>query len=82
MLAFTESNLLIMIAGYMLVYIVMAALSVPGAAVLTLAGGALFGVLIGTVAVSFASTIGWQHWCFWPPGFCFATAFSSVSESA
>ena len=58
LLAFTESNLLIMIAGYMLVYIVMAALSVPGAAVLTLAGGALFGVLIGTVAVSFASTIG------------------------
>ena len=58
LLAFTEANLALMIAGYMLVYIVMAALSVPGAAVLTLAGGALFGVLIGTVAVSFASTIG------------------------
>ncbi len=58
LLAFTESNLLLMIAGYMLVYVVMAALSVPGAAVMTLAGGALFGVLIGTVAVSFASTIG------------------------
>jgi pyruvate/2-oxoglutarate dehydrogenase complex dihydrolipoamide dehydrogenase (E3) component/uncharacterized membrane protein YdjX (TVP38/TMEM64 family) len=58
LLAFTEDHLLAMIAGYMLIYIVMAALSVPGAAVLTLAGGALFGVLIGTVAVSFASTIG------------------------
>ncbi len=56
--AFTEANLALMIAAYMLVYIVMAALSVPGAAVLTLAGGAIFGVLIGTIAVSFASTIG------------------------
>ena len=58
LLAFTEDHLVVMIAGYMLVYIVMAALSVPGAAILTLAGGALFGVLIGTIAVSFASTIG------------------------
>ena len=55
---FTEQNLVLMVAGYMLVYIVMAALSVPGAAVLTIAGGALFGVLLGTIAVSFASTIG------------------------
>lgn len=58
LLAFTETHLGLMIAAYMGVYIVMAALSVPGAAVLTLAGGALFGVLIGTIAVSFASTIG------------------------
>lgn len=56
--AFTEANFLLMLAGYMLVYIAMAALSVPGAAILTLAGGALFGVLVGSVAVSFASTIG------------------------
>jgi pyruvate/2-oxoglutarate dehydrogenase complex dihydrolipoamide dehydrogenase (E3) component/uncharacterized membrane protein YdjX (TVP38/TMEM64 family) len=56
--SFTEANLGLMIAAYMLIYIVMAALSVPGAAVMTLAGGALFGVLIGTIAVSFASTIG------------------------
>ena len=55
---FTEENLALMVSGYMLVYIIMAALSVPGAAVLTLAGGALFGVLLGTIAVSFASTIG------------------------
>ena len=56
--AFTEDNLALMVAGYMGVYIIMAALSVPGAAVLTIAGGALFGVLLGTIAVSFASTIG------------------------
>ena len=56
--AFTENNFAMMLAGYMLVYIAMAALSVPGAAILTLAGGALFGVLIGSIAVSFASAIG------------------------
>ena len=56
--ALTEDHLLLILAGYMLVYILMAAMSVPGAAVLTIAGGALFGVVLGTVAVSFASTIG------------------------
>ena len=40
------------------VYIVITGLSLPGAGILTLAGGAIFGVLIGTVLVSFASTIG------------------------
>ena len=58
LLAFTEANLALMLAAYMGVYILMAALSVPGAAVMTLAGGALFGVVTGTIAVSFASTIG------------------------
>lgn len=58
LLAFTEANLALMLAAYMGLYILMAALSVPGAAVMTLAGGALFGVVTGTIAVSFASTIG------------------------
>ncbi len=47
----------IMIA-YMTVYITVTALSLPGAAVLTLAGGAIFGFWAGLFAVSFASTIG------------------------
>src|SRR5690606_38032622 len=34
------------------------ALSLPGATILTLAGGALFGVVMGTVLVSIASTLG------------------------
>lgn len=46
------------IGGYMAIYITVTALSLPGAAVMTLAGGALFGLLVGTVVVSFASTIG------------------------
>lgn len=55
---------LLVIGGYMAVYIVVTALSLPGAVVMTLAGGALFGVLVGTIAVSFASTIGATIACF------------------
>jgi len=44
-------------AGF-LIYVALAALSLPGAAVMTLAMGAVFGLLWGTVIVSFASTIG------------------------
>lgn len=46
------------IASYMLLYILVTSLSLPGAAVMTLAGGALFGLVTGTVIVSFASSIG------------------------
>lgn len=40
------------------VYVSVTALSLPGAAILTLAAGALFGLLQGLIIVSFASTIG------------------------
>jgi uncharacterized membrane protein YdjX (TVP38/TMEM64 family) len=43
---------------YALLYITVTGLSLPGAAILTLAGGAVFGLLWGTVIVSFASSIG------------------------
>jgi len=46
------------IAGYMVIYVLVTSLSLPGAVVLTLAGGALFGLWVGTLVVSFASTIG------------------------
>ncbi|STD19577.1 pyridine nucleotide-disulfide oxidoreductase dimerization subunit [Enterobacter asburiae] len=39
-------------------YVVVSALSIPGAAILTLLGGALFPLWEGTVLVSFASTLG------------------------
>ena len=48
----------LVMGGYALVYVVATALSVPGAAVLTLVGGALFGLGAGTVIVSLASTMG------------------------
>lgn len=46
------------IAGYMAIYILVTSLSLPGATVMGLAAGAFFGLLTGTIIVSFASTIG------------------------
>lgn len=43
---------------FFLVYVASTALSIPGATILTLLGGALFGLGIGTLVISFASTIG------------------------
>jgi len=57
-------NRLAVIAAYMAIYITVTALSLPGAAVMTLAGGALFGFWVGFVIVSFASTIGATLACF------------------
>ncbi len=52
------------IAAYMVIYVLVTSLSLPGAAVMTLAGGALFGLVTGTIAVSFASTVGATLACF------------------
>ena len=49
---------LLTMAAYTVLYILVAALSLPGAGILSLAGGALFGVWIGLLLVSFASSIG------------------------
>jgi uncharacterized membrane protein YdjX (TVP38/TMEM64 family) len=49
---------IVVILAYAAIYIITVSLSLPGAAVLTLAGGALFGLWVGTLVVSFASTIG------------------------
>jgi pyruvate/2-oxoglutarate dehydrogenase complex dihydrolipoamide dehydrogenase (E3) component/uncharacterized membrane protein YdjX (TVP38/TMEM64 family) len=45
-------------ALYFAAYVAVAALSLPGAAIMTLIGGALFGLAAGTLLVSFASSIG------------------------
>lgn len=55
---FVEENLWQSVGSYFAIYVVATGLSLPGAAVLTLLGGALFGTLIGSVIVSFASSIG------------------------
>ncbi|MBU2918472.1 FAD-dependent oxidoreductase [Psychrosphaera sp. F3M07] len=52
-----ESPLLI-IGGFVLFYVLVTALSLPGATILTLAAGALFGLSEGLLIASFASTIG------------------------
>ena len=53
-----EANPVQTAAIYFAVYVAVTGLSLPGAAILTLAGGAIFGLLWGTIIVSFASTIG------------------------
>ena len=57
-ISFYQQNQLLTIGVYFGIYIAVTALSLPGAAIMTLAGGAVFGVAMGTLVVSFASTIG------------------------
>ncbi|MBM4221109.1 MAG: pyridine nucleotide-disulfide oxidoreductase [Gammaproteobacteria bacterium] len=45
-------------AAFFVLYVLVAALSLPGAAVMTVAAGALFGLVTGTIIVSFASSMG------------------------
>ena len=53
-----ENEPLYIITIYSLTYIVMAALSLPGAAVMSLAGGAMFGLWVGVPVVLISATIG------------------------
>jgi len=53
-----QDNRFAVVGVYMLIYILVTALSLPGAAVMTLAGGGFFGLIPGTIIVSIASTIG------------------------
>ena len=53
-----DANPALYVAGFFLLYVAITGLSIPGAAIMTLVAGALFGLVLGTVIVSFASTIG------------------------
>jgi len=56
--AFYAAHPLQTVAVYFVAYVAITALSLPGAVPMTLVGGALFGFWLGTLLVSFASTIG------------------------
>jgi uncharacterized membrane protein YdjX (TVP38/TMEM64 family) len=56
--ALYADNRAAVLGGYFFVYVLTAALSLPGAAPLGILGGALFGFWTATLVVSFASTIG------------------------
>ncbi|USD66639.1 TVP38/TMEM64 family protein [Vibrio sp. SCSIO 43136] len=56
--AFIQENFLIAAGSYFFAYVAITALSIPGAAVVTLLAGALFGFGTGLLLVSFASTLG------------------------
>ena len=51
-------NPVLSIGVFFAIYVAVTALSLPGAAILTLAAGALFGLVQGLVIVSFASSVG------------------------
>ncbi len=56
--AYFQAHPLQTAAIYFVIYVAVTGLSLPGAAIMTLVGGAIFGLLWGTVIVSFASAIG------------------------
>lgn len=58
LLDYYTAHKLVVVAGFMAVYIVQTALSLPGAAILSLAAGAIFGSLWGTLYANIAATIG------------------------
>ncbi len=58
LIAYYEMNPWQASGWFFLIYVVSSAVSIPGASILTLAGGAIFGFSWGLVLVSFASTLG------------------------
>jgi dihydrolipoamide dehydrogenase len=52
------ANRVFTLIGFFVLYVVITGASLPGATVLTLAGGAIFGLVTGVLLISFASTIG------------------------
>ena len=52
------AHTVVMIAGFMAIYIIQTALSLPGAAILSLAAGAIFGSVMGTIYANIAATTG------------------------
>lgn len=55
---FREDNFALAATLYFVLYVTVTALSIPGALIITLLGGAIFGLFWGTLLVSFASSIG------------------------
>jgi uncharacterized membrane protein YdjX (TVP38/TMEM64 family) len=58
LLMFYSRHRLLFIVCFITLYIVQTALSLPGAAIFTLAGGAIFGAVMGTIWVNIGATTG------------------------
>ena len=58
LLAFTEANYATAVGLFVLAYIAVTGLSLPGAVILTLTGGFLFGSVFGTLYVNIGATTG------------------------
>jgi dihydrolipoamide dehydrogenase len=55
---FYSENRVLTLLLYFTIYVIVTGASLPGAVILTLAGGAIFGLITGLLLVSFASTVG------------------------
>jgi len=53
-----DRNPVLFAGGYLLAYVLIAAFAIPGALVMTVTGGAVFGLVEGTVLASFGSSMG------------------------
>jgi len=53
-----QTNKIATVAGFMAIYIIQTAFSLPGAAIMSMASGAIFGSIMGTVYANIAATIG------------------------
>jgi uncharacterized membrane protein YdjX (TVP38/TMEM64 family) len=58
LLAFTEANYVAAVGIFIVAYAIVTGLSLPGAVILTLAGGFTFGAVLGTVFVNLGATTG------------------------
>lgn len=58
LLVLTQQHYTLMVLGFISTYIIVVALSVPGAVFLTLASGFMFGIIAGTVYVVIGATLG------------------------
>jgi uncharacterized membrane protein YdjX (TVP38/TMEM64 family) len=58
LLEYRDRHRIAMVAGFMLLYIIQTALSLPGAAILSLAAGAIFGSIMGSIYAIISATIG------------------------
>ncbi|MGH8469574.1 MAG: TVP38/TMEM64 family protein [Gammaproteobacteria bacterium] len=58
LLALTEANYGTAVAAFIISYALITGVSLPGAAIMTLAGGFLFGSVLGTLYVNIAATSG------------------------
>jgi uncharacterized membrane protein YdjX (TVP38/TMEM64 family) len=58
LLTFYADHTLLMVAAFMAIYIIQTALALPGAVILSLSAGAIFGPLLGTTYAVTAASIG------------------------
>lgn len=58
LLVFTDANYVTAVSAFILLYCAVTGLSLPGAVIMTLAGGFLFGGLLGTLYVNLGATGG------------------------